>query len=75
VTVLAALATLPPRTRAVVVLRYWEDQSVDQTAAMLHLSPGSVKSMSSRGLDLLRERLGDLDVTRAKAPAAGEKAA
>lgn len=58
--VLDALRELPPRTRAVVVLRYWEDMSVDQTAAILDISPGSVKSMASRGLGLLRTRLADL---------------
>jgi RNA polymerase sigma-70 factor (sigma-E family) len=57
--VLDALATLPPRTRAVVVLRYWEDLSVEQTAGLLGISAGAVKSLSSRGLDLLRARLAD----------------
>ena len=33
--VLNALATLPPKSRAVVVLRYWVDLSVDQVAAIL----------------------------------------
>jgi RNA polymerase sigma-70 factor (sigma-E family) len=62
--VLDALAQLPPRTRAVVVLRYWEDMSVEQTAGMLSLSQGSVKSMSSRGLALLRTSLSDLEGAR-----------
>ena len=57
--VLEALRGLPPRTRAVVVLRYWEDQSVEQTAAVLDISAGAVKSMASRGLELLRTRLAD----------------
>src|SRR5215469_9446525 len=39
--VLDALATLPPRSRAVVVLRYWADLSVDQAAAVLGCSPGN----------------------------------
>jgi RNA polymerase sigma-70 factor (sigma-E family) len=55
--VLDALKQLPPRTRAVVVLRYWEDMSVEQTAGILNISQGSVKSMASRGLGLLREPL------------------
>jgi RNA polymerase sigma-70 factor (sigma-E family) len=55
--VLDALKQLPPRTRAVVVLRYWEDLSVEQTAGILNISQGSVKSMASRGLGLLREPL------------------
>lgn len=57
--VLDALATLPPRSRAVVVLRYWEDQSVEQVAALLGCSEGNVKSQSARALAKLRDRLGD----------------
>lgn len=49
-----ALATLPPRARAVVVLRYWEDKSIDQVAALLGCSRGNVKSQSARALDKLR---------------------
>ena len=56
---LDALATLPPRTRAVVVLRYWADLSVDQAAAALGCSPGNVKSQSARALDKLRTVLGE----------------
>jgi RNA polymerase sigma-70 factor (sigma-E family) len=55
--VMEALKQLPPRTRAVVVLRYWEDMSVEQTAGILDISQGAVKSMASRGLTLLREPL------------------
>ena len=57
--VLDALAALPPRARAVVVLRYWADMSVEQVAAMLDCSEGTVKSQSARGLDKLRPLLGD----------------
>jgi len=49
-----ALAEVPPRQRAVLVLRYWEDMSVDETAAALNCSPGTVKSQAARGLDALR---------------------
>lgn len=56
---LAALDLLPPKTRAVVVLRFWEDQSVQATAAALGCSEGNVKSQSSRGLAKLRQLLGD----------------
>jgi RNA polymerase sigma-70 factor (sigma-E family) len=49
-----ALATLPPKARAVVVLRYWEDMSIDQVAALLGCSTGNVKSQSARALDKLR---------------------
>jgi RNA polymerase sigma-70 factor (sigma-E family) len=51
---LQALAALPKRQRAVLVLRYWEDLSVDEAAAMLGCSAGTVKSQASRGLENLR---------------------
>ncbi|MEY9965520.1 RNA polymerase sigma-70 factor (sigma-E family) [Streptacidiphilus sp. MAP12-16] len=51
---LQALAALPPRQRAVVVLRYWEDLSEQQVADVLGCSPGNVKSQASRGLQKLR---------------------
>ena len=56
---LDALATLPPRGRAVVVLRYWEDLSVEQVADMLGCSTGNVKSLSARSLEKLRGVLGE----------------
>lgn len=56
---LAALAELAPRGRAVVVLRFWADFSVEDTAAALGCSIGNVKSLSSRALARLRELLGD----------------
>jgi RNA polymerase sigma-70 factor (sigma-E family) len=58
VVLLEALETLPPQARAIVVLRYWEDLSVDQVAAVLHCSTGNVKSQSSRALQKLRGLLG-----------------
>ena len=51
---LEALVKVPPRQRAVLVLRYWEDQSVEQTAALLDCSTGTVKSQAARGLATLR---------------------
>ena len=51
---LEALVKVPPRQRAVLVLRYWEDQSVEQTAELLDCSTGTVKSQASRGLATLR---------------------
>jgi RNA polymerase sigma-70 factor (sigma-E family) len=57
--VLGVLATLPPRTRAVVVLRYWEDLSVEQVADVLGCSPGNVKSLAAGALGKLRAALGD----------------
>lgn len=53
------LAQLPPRQRSVVVLRYWEQLSEAETAAILGCSPGSVKSAASRGMSRLRELAGD----------------
>ena len=57
--VLDALAALPPKARAVVVLRYWSDLSVEQVATVLGCSAGNVKSQSARALDRLRILLGD----------------
>ncbi|WTW95092.1 SigE family RNA polymerase sigma factor [Streptomycetaceae bacterium NBC_01309] len=56
-TLLQALAEIPPKPRAMVVLRYWEDMSVEQVAALLRCSPGTVKSQCSRSLDKLRRHL------------------
>ena len=52
---LAALRQLPPRQRAVVVLRYWEDLTDAQIALALGCSPGTVRSQLSRALAKLRE--------------------
>lgn len=57
---LLALDRLPVRMRAVLVLRYWEDLSVEQAADLLGCSIGSVKSHTSRGLARLRADLGPL---------------
>ncbi|MFB7946967.1 SigE family RNA polymerase sigma factor [Kitasatospora phosalacinea] len=57
VALLAALAELPPKDRAVLVLRYWEDRSVDETAAELQLSPGTVRVRALRALTRLRRQL------------------
>jgi RNA polymerase sigma-70 factor (sigma-E family) len=50
-----ALATLPVEQRAVLVLRYLDDQSESETAQLLGISPGTVKSRASRGLASLRQ--------------------
>ena len=49
------LRQLPPRQRAVIVLRYWEQLSEAEAAEMLGCSAGTVKSTASRGLRRLRE--------------------
>ncbi|NGN64972.1 SigE family RNA polymerase sigma factor [Streptomyces sp. A7024] len=59
VALLQALARLPAKDRAVLVLRYWEDRSVQQTAADLGLRPGTVRNRSMAALARLRELLGD----------------
>jgi RNA polymerase sigma-70 factor (sigma-E family) len=58
-TIMTALARLPPRQRAVVVLRYWEDLSIEQVSNVLHCSTGTVKSQGARGLRTLRALLAD----------------
>lgn len=54
VTLLAALATLPPRQRATVVLRYFDDLTEADTAAALGCSIGTVKTQCSRAMHALR---------------------
>ncbi|WP_433653244.1 SigE family RNA polymerase sigma factor [Micromonospora zamorensis] len=56
-TILALLAELPPRRRAVLVLRYFCDLSVEETARELGCTPGTVKSQSARAIETLRGRL------------------
>jgi RNA polymerase sigma factor (sigma-70 family) len=51
------LLELPQRQRAAIVLRFYEDLSDAQTAAVLGCSPGTVRSLTSRGMQTLREGL------------------
>lgn len=50
------LLTLPPRQRAVLVLRYWEGLTEAEAAAVLGCTPGTIKSATSRGLARLRQQ-------------------
>jgi RNA polymerase sigma-70 factor (sigma-E family) len=54
---LGALARLGPRQRAAIVLRYWEDLSVEETAWVLGCSAATVRSQASRALETLRSML------------------
>jgi RNA polymerase sigma-70 factor (sigma-E family) len=64
------LYQLPPRQRAVIVLRYWEQRSEAETAALLGCSEGTVKSAASRGLRRLRDLAG-ADLAGPARPPAG----
>jgi RNA polymerase sigma factor (sigma-70 family) len=51
------LLRLPPKFRVVLVLRYFEDLSIDDVANLLDEPPGTIKSRCARGLERLREEL------------------
>jgi RNA polymerase sigma-70 factor (sigma-E family) len=53
------LAQLSVRDRTVLVLRFWEDRSVEETAQMLGIRTGAVRSRTMRALDRLRGFLGN----------------
>ncbi len=57
--VLAALAALSARRREVLVLRYWLGLSETEIAAVMGISPGTVKSNAARGLAALARKLGE----------------
>ena len=57
-TLLEAMGRISVRDRAILVLRYWEDQSVETVADLLGISTGTVKTQSARGLTRLRRLLG-----------------
>ncbi len=62
-TLIQALAHLPARQRAMVVLRFWEDQTVEGTAQLLGLSGAVVQRQTLRALDRLRVVLQDDELT------------
>jgi RNA polymerase sigma factor (sigma-70 family) len=57
-TLVAALRELPPRNRAVVVLLYFEDYSIEMTADALGTTAAAIKSINTRSLRKLRASLG-----------------
>jgi RNA polymerase sigma-70 factor (sigma-E family) len=59
-----ALRALPPRQRAVIVLRYYEDLSEAQIADVLGVTPGTVKSQAAKAMATLRTRLATEEVSR-----------
>ncbi|GAA2242596.1 RNA polymerase sigma24 factor [Streptomyces ruber] len=58
-TLVQALAQLPAKDRAVIVLRYWEDRSVQETADVMNASSAAVRTRCVRALARLRELLGE----------------
>ena len=67
-----ALLTLPPRQRAVIVLRYYEELSELEIAAVMAISPGTVKSQAARALRHLATALAETDPAIQPAFGAGD---
>ena len=64
-----AVAALPPRQRAVLVLRYYCDLNIDQAAAALSCTSGTIKSQTAKALDSLRRIIGrDADTMPRRPP-------
>jgi RNA polymerase sigma-70 factor (ECF subfamily) len=61
---LRALRTLPHGQRAVLLLRYWEDLTEADTARVLGVSVGTVKSQTARAMSGLREAIPTTDGAR-----------
>lgn len=62
-TLLDLLGELTPRRRAAVVLRFYFDLSVDESAEVLGCSAGTVKSLTARGLEAMRTRAAALSTS------------
>ena len=54
---LTALMSITPQQRAVVALRFYLDWSVEDVATALHKRPGTVRALTSQGIERLREAL------------------
>ncbi|MBB5919060.1 RNA polymerase sigma-70 factor (sigma-E family) [Actinoalloteichus hoggarensis] len=72
IVLLDALATLPARQRAVLVLRYWHDLGINEAAAALGCTAGTVKSQTFKGLATLRARLGEQFAERVAASSSAD---
>ena len=66
----SAVVALPPRQRAVLVLRFYCDLNIYQTAAALGCTPGTVKSQTAKALDSLRRAMGSAADAGTPAPSA-----
>jgi len=67
-----ALRAVPKRQRAALVLRFYLNLTIEETAEVLACSPGTVKSQVSRGLQRLREVLEAMDIDLDEAGPTGE---
>jgi RNA polymerase sigma-70 factor (sigma-E family) len=68
IAVLEALRRLPPRQRATIVLRYWQDLSTEETAHVLGVTTGTVKSQCAKAMNTLRHALSELGVAQPDVP-------
>jgi RNA polymerase sigma-70 factor (sigma-E family) len=70
-----SIAALPPRQRAVIVLRFLADLSEAETAKVMKCTPGTVKSQTARALARLRELVGNDDTGRLGGPVTATRSA